>query len=84
MANNKNRIPDEQLNEMRQTAQAGGGENRLQAQREKGKLTARERIEKLLDPDTFNEVDMCRTHRATRFGMDKSQPLTEGVVTCWG
>jgi acetyl-CoA carboxylase carboxyltransferase component len=84
MANNKNRIPDEQLNEMRQTAQAGGGENRLQAQREKGKLTARERIEKLLDPDTFNEVDMFRTHRATRFGMEKSQPMTDGVVTGWG
>ena len=84
MANNENRNPDEQLNDMRRTAQAGGGESRLQAQREKGKLTARERIEKLLDPDTFNEVDMFRTHHATRFGLEKSQPMTDGVVTGWG
>jgi acetyl-CoA carboxylase carboxyltransferase component len=84
MANKENRKSDVQLDEMRRTAQTGGGENRLQAQREKGKLTARERIEKLLDPDTFNEVDMFRTHRATRFGMEISQAMTDGVVTGWG
>ena len=84
MANKENRKSDVQLDEMRRTAQTGGGESRLQAQREKGKLTARERIEKLLDPDTFNEVDMFRTHRATRFGMEKSQAMTDGVVSGWG
>ena len=72
------------LTEMRNTARLGGGESRLQSQREKGKLTARERIEKLLDPDSFNEVDMFRTHRADRFGLDKSHPFTDGVVTGWG
>ena len=47
-------------------------------------MTARERIEKLLDNGTFHEVDMFRTHHATRFGLDKSHPLTDGVVTGWG
>ncbi len=56
----------------------------MQEQREKGKLTARDRIEKLLDPDSFNELDMFRSHRATRFGMDKSHPMTDGVVAGWG
>ena len=72
------------LDEMRQTAQAGGGEKRIQAQHDKGKLSARERIEKLLDEGTFREMDMFRTHRATRFGLDKSHPYTDGVVTGWG
>lgn len=63
---------------------AGGGERRIQAQHDKGKLTARERIEKLLDADTFNEVDMFRAHRAAGFGLEKSHPMTDGVVTGWG
>lgn len=72
------------LEEMRRTAHSAGGEKRIQAQHDKGKLTARERIEKLLDDGSFHEVDMFRTHRATRFGLDKSHPLTDGVVTGWG
>jgi acetyl-CoA carboxylase carboxyltransferase component len=74
----------ENLEEMRRTAHAAGGEKRIQAQHDKGKLTARERIEKLLDDGSFREVDMFRTHRSTRFGLEKSHPLTDGVVTGWG
>ena len=62
----------------------GGGEKRQAAQHSKGKFTARERIDKLLDDDSFREVDMFRTHHSKRFGMEKSHPLTDGVVTGWG
>jgi len=72
------------LDEIRRAAFSAGGEKRVQAQHDKGKLTARERIEKLLDSDTFNEVDMFRAHRASRFGLEKSHPMTDGVVTGWG
>jgi acetyl-CoA carboxylase carboxyltransferase component len=72
------------LEEMRQTAQIGGGKKRIETQHIKGKLTARERIEKLLDNTSFREVGMFRTHRSTRFGMEKSHPPTDGVVTGWG
>lgn len=72
------------LEELRNIARMGGGENRISAQHQKGKLTARERIEGLLDRDSFCEVDMFRTHRATRFGQEKSHPFTDGVVTGWG
>jgi len=84
MTNNNSTNPHEVLNEKRRAAEAGGGEKRLHAQHEKGKLSARERIEKLLDADSFNEVDMFRSHRAENFGMDKSHSLTDGVVTGWG
>ncbi len=72
------------LEAMRRKAQMAGGESRIQAQHDKGKFTARERIEKLLDEGTFREVDMFRTHRAVRFDLDKSRPFTDGVVTGWG
>ena len=72
------------LESMRQIALMGGGEKRIKTQHDKGKLTARERIEKLLDGGSFREVDMFRTHRSTRFGLEKSHPLTDGVVTGWG
>jgi len=72
------------LDEKRRTAQSAGGKKRVQAQHDKGKLTARERIEKLLDDGSFREVDMFRTHRSTRFNMEKSHPLSDGVVTGWG
>lgn len=84
MTENTNHSTSERLNNLRQTALMGGGESRLQAQREKGKLTARERIEKLLDPDSFNEVDMFRANRAARPGEDSSHAMTDGVVTGWG
>ena len=72
------------LDEIRRIAFLAGGEKRIQAQHDKGKLTARERIEKLLDDGSFREVDMFRTHRSTRFDQEKSHPLTDGVVTGWG
>jgi acetyl-CoA carboxylase carboxyltransferase component len=68
----------------RSEARLGGGNAAIEKQHAKGKLTARERIERLLDPDTFQEMDGFVTHRATGFGMDKSHPFGDGVVTGWG
>ena len=62
----------------------GGGEKRIEKQHQSGKLTARERIEKLLDPGTFVELDQFVTHRCTNFGMDKKECPGEGVVTGYG
>lgn len=72
------------LDQIRRKAALGGGEERLATQHSKGKQSARERIEQLLDPDTFHEVGMFVTHRATGQGMEKSHPYTDGVVTGWG
>ena len=74
----------EQLEERRARARLGGGENRIEAQHAKGKLTARERIELLLDEDSFEEFDMFVAHRATEFGMQANRPPGDGVVTGWG
>ncbi len=73
-----------QLEQMRQKAASAGGEMQIEKQHAKGKRTARERLEMLLDPGTFVETDMFVTHRAVGFGMDASHPLTDGVVTGWG
>ena len=73
-----------QLDEMRQKTLLGGGEAQIEKQHAKGKKTARERIEFLLDKDTFCETDAFVTHRAVGLGMEKSHPLTDGVVTGWG
>jgi acetyl-CoA carboxylase carboxyltransferase component len=72
------------LNEIRKKAQLGGGEERIQKQHSKGKQTARERIDMLLDGGTFHEVGMFVTHRATAFGMERDHSLGDGVVTGWG
>ncbi|HET6436614.1 MAG TPA: carboxyl transferase domain-containing protein [Anaeromyxobacter sp.] len=70
-----------ELRQRRQRAQQGGGAERLEKQRAAGKLTARERIEALVDPDTFEETGLFAEHRATLFGMaDKDLPA-DGVVT---
>lgn len=69
---------------MREKAMQGGGETAIDKQHAKGKKTARERIEVLLDKDTFVETDTFVTHRASGFGMDKNHPLGDGVVTGWG
>ena len=74
----------EQLEARRIEARAGGGERRVAAQHAKGKLTARERLEVLLDPDSFEEFDMFVAHRATDFGMDQIKHPGDGVVTGWG
>ncbi len=65
----------------REKARLGGGEKRIAAQHAKGKLTARERIELLLDEGSFEEYDMFVTHRTTDFGLDQQLFLSDGVVT---
>ncbi len=72
------------LEHIRTEANSGGGEARIVAQHAKNKLTARERIELLVDPGTFQEIGMFVTHRADGLGMEKSHPFTDGVVTGWG
>lgn len=72
------------LEDLRKKAMEGGGEERIKKQHEKGKLTARERIEKLLDEGTFVEIGMFAETRATEFGMDKKRFLGDGVVTGYG
>ena len=62
----------------------GGGEKRMAAQHAKGKLTARERIELLLDEGSFEEWDMFVEHRSHDFGMEKTKIPGDGVVTGWG
>ena len=74
----------DRLNDLNKSAEAGGGQQRIDAQHQKGKLTARERINYLLDPGSFHELDKFVAHRATDFGMDKSHPLGDGVVTGYG
>jgi propionyl-CoA carboxylase beta chain len=74
----------QELAHRRAAARLGGGENRIAAQHAKGKLTARERIELLLDEDSFEEYDMFVTHRTTGFGMAETRPPGDGVVTGWG
>jgi propionyl-CoA carboxylase beta chain len=74
----------EQLEARRAVARAGGGEKRVAAQHGKGKLTARERIELLLDEGSFEEFDMFVAHRCSDFGMEAERPPGDGVVTGWG
>jgi len=74
----------EELRRMREKAHLGGGEERIEKQHEKGKMTARERVETLLDPDSFRELDMFVTHRAVGFGVEERKPLGDSVVTGWG
>ncbi|HET6838162.1 MAG TPA: carboxyl transferase domain-containing protein, partial [Bradyrhizobium sp.] len=72
------------LEERRAGARLGGGEKRIEAQHARGKLTARERIELLLDKGSFEEFDMFVEHRSTEFGMEKTKVPGDGVVTGWG
>ncbi len=74
----------QQLEERRNEARLGGGQARIDAQHSKGKLTARERIEVLLDSGSFEEYDMYKTHRCVDFGMAEKQIPGDGVVTGWG
>ena len=80
----KNEDKVKQLIELRVKAKQGGGEKRIEAQHAKGKLTARERIDLLLDEGSFEELDMFVTHRCTNFGMEKEKYLGDGVVTGQG
>jgi propionyl-CoA carboxylase beta chain len=74
----------QELERRRAEARLGGGLARIEAQHKRGKLTARERIELLLDEGSFEEFDMFKTHRCIDFGMEKSRPYGDGVVTGWG
>ena len=79
MSNQQENI--KKLVEKRATARLGGGEKAIEKQHAKGKLTARERIELLLDKGSFEEMDMFKLHRCTNFGMEKKQFYGDGVVT---
>jgi propionyl-CoA carboxylase beta chain len=74
----------EELEKRRARARLGGGERRIKTQHAKGKLTARERLELLLDEGSFEEFDMFVEHRATEFGMAEQRIPGDGVVTGWG
>ena len=82
MSNRQDKIKE--LVERRAAARLGGGQKRIDAQHQKGKLTARERLELLLDKGSFEEFDMFVQHRCTNFGMDKSRYDGDGVVTGMG
>ena len=69
------------LVEKRAVARLGGGEKAIEKQHAKGKLTARERIDLLLDEGSFEEMDMFKLHRCHNFGMEKKQYMGDGVVT---
>jgi len=73
-----------ELEKRRENARLGGGQKRIEAQHKRGKLTARERIDLLLDEDSFEEFDMYVEHRCTDFGMEKNKIPGDGVVTGWG
>ena len=73
-----------ELEERRAVARAGGGAKRIAAQHARGKLTARERLDLLLDEGSFEEFDMFVEHRCTDFGMEATKIPGDGVVTGWG
>jgi propionyl-CoA carboxylase beta chain len=74
----------QELQTRRDDARLGGGQRRIDAQHGKGKLTARERVELLLDEDSFEEFDTFVAHRCNDFGMQENRPYGDGVVTGWG
>src|SRR5215475_7151425 len=74
----------DRLEKRREEARLGGGKARIEAQHQRGKLTARERIELLLDKGSFEEFDMFVEHRSNEFGMEKLKIPGDGVVTGWG
>ena len=74
----------EKLSEKIAESKIGGGNERIASQHKKGKLTARERIELLLDNNSFEEIGGLVTHRSTNFNLDKTKFLGDGVVTGYG
>lgn len=72
------------LETLRKEAMLGGGEQKIAERHKKGKLTARERLQILLDPDSFEEMDMFVRHRSTNFGLESNRPLGDGVITGTG
>src|SRR5260370_6463640 len=76
--------PRDKLAALEVQAELGGGQDRIEKQHQEGKLTARERIELLLDPGSFIELDKFKTHRADDFGMSEKKILGDGVITGHG
>ncbi len=74
----------EQLRELRELSREGGGEERIKRQHDTGRNTARERLDILLDPGSFRELDAFVTHRSHDFGLEKQRYLGDSVVTGWG
>src|ERR1051325_3904346 len=74
----------DRLEQRREQARLGGGQARIEAQHKRGKLTARERVELLLDKGSFEEFDMFVEHRSGDFGMEKTKIPGDGVITGWG
>jgi len=74
----------QQLREFKMQSRMGGGEARIEAQHKKGRLTARERLDLLLDKGSFRELDPFVVHRTTDFGLDKKKFMSDSVVTGWG
>ena len=77
----ENQAQIERLHEMRAASRLGGGQTRIDKQHAKGKLTARERLELLLDPDSFVEFDAFVTHRSRDFGLDEQRFLGDGLAS---
>jgi len=77
-------MKNEKLEEKLKESKLGGGQNRIDAQHKKGKLTARERLELLIDSNSFEEIGGFVTHRSTNFGLEKTKFLGDGVITGYG
>jgi propionyl-CoA carboxylase beta chain len=73
-----------ELRKLKADSRLGGGAERIEAQHQRGRLTARERIDLLLDKGSFREIDPFVTHRTTDFGLDKQKYLADSVITGWG
>ena len=74
----------EKLNQLRVQSQMGGGEKRIARQKARGKMTARERVDLLLDKGSFRELDAFAVHRERNFDMDKQKYMGDSVITGWG
>lgn len=74
----------QKLNDLKAQSRLGGGQERIDAQHKKGRLTARERLDLLLDRGSFREVDPFVVHRTTDFGLDEQKIMSDSVVTGWG
>ncbi|MFQ5922418.1 MAG: carboxyl transferase domain-containing protein, partial [Anaerolineales bacterium] len=74
----------EELRRLREKARLGGGEDRIEAQHKRSRLTARERLDLLLDKGSFRETDIFVTHRTHDFGLEERKYLSDSVVTGWG
>ena len=82
--NGESENPLDRLNRLREESKGGGGEKRIEAQHKKGKLTARERLDVLLDEGSFREIDALVRHRSHDFGLETQRYLGDGVVTGTG